>query len=437
LKITAITTACNRPEAWKLSEAYMRRQTRQPDQWLVIDDDDPPTVCTMGQDYIYDPTCRDPKVSSLIMKLRLAFRSNLIKGDMVVFWENDDWYAPDWIETCEKELATNNVTLFGEGRAIYYNVKDRWWYEHENMQHCSLCSTAIRSENFTLLSSLLEDPNPFVDARLWERARSNRRKIIDPLGRGGKRQVIGIKAMPGRQGYGGGHNERDRSSHPDNEMQKLISLIRTDYTLYEEFYRGYKRPQTKVAWHTETGRVHGPNWSNWLSHLVDKPGATGLEIGTFKGDSAEWMLENIFTGEGATYYCVDPFTGSIEHKIDGQDCSTLEKETRERLSKFGDKAEIIVGPSENVVRTYGFYDLDFVYVDGSHTARDAMRDAVLAFDCLKVGGIMVWDDYEWSVMKDPLDCPKVGVNAFLSAYAKQIEILAPRGWQIAIKKTAP
>jgi hypothetical protein len=246
LKITALTTACNRPEAWKLSEAYMRRQTRQPDQWLVIDDDDPPTACTMGQEYIYDPTCRDPKVSSLIMKLRLAFRGNLVKGDIVVFWENDDWYAPNWIETCENALKTNYTTIFGEGRAIYYNVKERWWYEHVNMEHCSLCSTAIRSENFTLLSSLLEDPNPFVDSRLWERTRTGRRKIIDPLGNAGKRQVLGIKAMPGRQGYGGGHIEKDRGAHPDHDLKKLISLIGPDSSSYENFFRIYQKPTNKI-----------------------------------------------------------------------------------------------------------------------------------------------------------------------------------------------
>jgi predicted O-methyltransferase YrrM len=437
MKIVAVTTACNRPEAWKLSELFMSRQTRKPDEWIVIDDDDPPTVCTMGQRYIYDPSCRNGRRSSLIEKLRVVFRSGILNADAVVFWENDDWYHPTWIEECEKALSAPSCMIFGEGRAIYYNVKDRWWYEHENMRHASLCSTAIRKELFPILSSLTEDGNPFIDQRLWDNSRSSRRKLRDPLGHGGKRLVVGIKAMPGRQGYGGGHGERDKASHDDPEMQKLIGLINTDYTLYEEFGTKFKRPETKVAWHTETGRVHGPNWTRWLGHLIDKPNATGMEVGTFKGDSAEWMLENIFTGEGAKYYCIDPFTGSIEHHIGGQDCSTLEKETRERLAKFLG-AEIMVGRSEKLLRDASalIESLDFLYVDGSHTSRDALRDAVLGFDLLKVGGIMVWDDVLWTVMSDPLDCPGIGVEAFMKVYAKQIKVISHGGWQTCIEKIA-
>lgn len=435
--VTALTTAVHRHEAWKISEDYMKRQTRQPDQWLVIDDDDPPSVCTMGQQYIYAPECRDPKCSSLVAKLRLAFRSGLIKGDIVVFWENDDWYAPTWIETCEKALVSHETTIFGEGRAVYYNVKERWWYEHQNMNHASLCATAIRKENYDLLSSMLEDTNPFVDVRLWDRTRPNRRRILDPLANSKNRQVIGIKAMPGKVGYGGGHGERDRGAVDDKSLNKLISLISNDYTRYEQFFRDFSRPMTKVPWNTETGRVHGPNWSKWLNHLIDKPNAIGMEIGTFKGDSAEWMLENVFTGQGSTYYCIDPFTGSIEHHIGKEDCSTLEKETRNRLERF-QGARILVGFSEDLIRDFKPKAcLDFLYVDGSHTSRDALRDAVLGFDLLKVGGILVWDDVMWTVMPDPLDCPKAGVDAFLNVYAKQIKVISNGGWQTCIEKIAP
>jgi hypothetical protein len=33
--------------------------------------------------------------------------------------------------------------------------------------------------------------------------------------------------------------------------------------------------------------------------------------------------------------------------------------------------------------------------DGSHRARDVLEDAVLSWPLLKVGGIMLFDDYLW------------------------------------------
>jgi hypothetical protein len=60
-------------------------------------------------------------------------------------------------------------------------------------------------------------------------------------------------------------------------------------------------------------------------------------------------------------------------------------------------------------------------------------DAVGAFQLLKIGGVMVFDDYTWEDMPDVLDRPKTGIDAFMACFAKQIEILGI-GYQVAIKK---
>lgn len=78
--------------------------------------------------------------------------------------------------------------------------------------------------------------------------------------------------------------------------------------------------------------------------------------------------------------------------------------------------------------------MDFVYVDGDHSSKAALRDAVMAFEHLNVGGIIIFDDVEWSVFPRAQDCPKLGVDSFLSAYADFIEVLPFKGWQVAVKK---
>ena len=61
-------------------------------------------------------------------------------------------------------------------------------------------------------------------------------------------------------------------------------------------------------------------------------------------------------------------------------------------------------------------------------------DAVLGFELLKPGGVMIFDDYLWESMPRPIERPKIAVDAFLAAYADKLEVLQPRGWQIAIRK---
>lgn len=184
---------------------------------------------------------------------------------------------------------------------------------------------------------------------------------------------------------------------------------------------------------SECGRAHGANWLKWLGNLRIVHGAAGLEIGTFRGDSALWMLQNIFTGAAATYTCIDPFTGSAEHAANGVDCSDNERVAREVLAPFADRCTIIKGYSQDTLPMLGFRKFDFIYVDGDHTAPSVMRDAVMGFELLKVGGIMIFDDYGWKTMPNLLDRPQVAIDYFTHTYTRRLRVLH-KGWQVAIKK---
>lgn len=185
---------------------------------------------------------------------------------------------------------------------------------------------------------------------------------------------------------------------------------------------------------TETGRVHGPNWTKYLGHLARKPRVTGLEIGTFRGESAKWMVEHIFTNELSRYYCVDPFTGSAEHQEMGLDFSLIESIARDALSPHTncwiDKAR-----SHDFLPKLIFsgVKLDFVYVDGSHQAGDVLFDSFLAFQLLKIGGILCWDDYHWKVFTDKNNCPQFGIDVFLDLWGEKLTVLH-KGPQVFIRK---
>jgi predicted O-methyltransferase YrrM len=192
--------------------------------------------------------------------------------------------------------------------------------------------------------------------------------------------------------------------------------------------------KTNTAWVSESEKAHGNNWREWLGHLKDTP-ALGLEVGTWMGESAEWMLREIFTHPESRYVCVDTFEGSEEHHLAGIDCDDLLADTTERLSSFGDRSVIIKGFSDQVLRNYHGSPLDFGYVDASHDSMNVLRDSVLMFDLIKIGGIMIFDDYTWNVMPDPVDCPALAIDGFVAAYARRLEIIG-MGYQFAVRKIA-
>lgn len=117
------------------------------------------------------------------------------------------------------------------------------------------------------------------------------------------------------------------------------------------------------------------------------------------------------------------------------DISRLEQTTREKLARFPN-VTIHKGYSQDILPKLIAQGLrvDSVYVDGDHAARSALMDGAFSFLLLKVGGLMIFDDYEWTVMPDPLDCPKRGIDAFFSAYSNHMGRVPPEGWQRAFWK---
>ncbi len=71
---------------------------------------------------------------------------------------------------------------------------------------------------------------------------------------------------------------------------------------------------------------------------------------------------------------------------------------------------------------------DFLYIDGGHDAPTVLKDLVLGFDLVKVGGVVICDDYLWN---DPqfggartLGRPKIAIDAFTTIYSDKLNILA-------------
>ena len=158
-----------------------------------------------------------------------------------------------------------------------------------------------------------------------------------------------------------------------------------------------------------------------------------LEIGSWEGMST-WFIAEHFGN--ATITCVDTWAGADEHILNRDDASMSEVEQRfdrnlapfsERLRKRKMTSQAFFA-AETPAEAY-----DFAYVDGSHYVDDVMLDALCAFASLRVGGLLIFDDYQWNLYEKPVDAPAAAINAFLRLKAGQYRIVWAY-YQVAIQK---
>jgi predicted O-methyltransferase YrrM len=166
-----------------------------------------------------------------------------------------------------------------------------------------------------------------------------------------------------------------------------------------------------------------PVWERHLAEFKGKVNVSLLEIGSFEGRSTIWFLENILTHPTSSITCVDPFFRA-EIRFD----------RNIHASGHSHKVKKIKGRSENVLRTLRESSFDIVYIDGSHRALNVLMDAVSSWLLLKLGGIIIFDDYGWKAERAPEDGPKTAIDIFLKAFQPHIEIL-DKNYQVIIRRT--
>jgi len=173
-----------------------------------------------------------------------------------------------------------------------------------------------------------------------------------------------------------------------------------------------------------------PKWESLLNKYVDKP-VSFLELGCFQGMATTWMLDKILTHADAKITCVDTFEGSVEFQSNWRE--NLWDIFHSNTKKYGSKVNVCKGFTSSVLKTLTD-SYDFIYVDADHRASSVLEDAVLVFRRLKVGGLLCFDDYTWSMVPRELDRPKMAIDAFVKIYSDYIQVVHI-DYQYWIRKT--
>lgn len=162
----------------------------------------------------------------------------------------------------------------------------------------------------------------------------------------------------------------------------------------------------------------------WKQHVLPSlpPTPRVLEIGSYEGLSALWMLENI---PGVRLTCVDPFIAGNEQMFDASVGKHVEK-IKARSQRF-----LFSAVCEQRL-------WDMVFIDGDHESKAVLEDFVLSWHCLPVGGICVFDDYPWTFEGVPNRAaqkgPKFAIDSCLEIYKERLSLIH-QGWQVIVRKT--
>jgi hypothetical protein len=171
---------------------------------------------------------------------------------------------------------------------------------------------------------------------------------------------------------------------------------------------------------------HIPTWNEYVISKIKegKPedySFCAIEVGALHGGCSTWLLETLLKNPAGFLHCIDiNETEYLKHNLSLYNNVKLHK-----------------GLSTNILSEFWHENkepfADLVYIDGSHISKHVLEDAVLSWKLLKIGGIMVFDDYGWGI-DSPVDCkPKTAIDAFLSGYQKHYEVIGA-GWQVYLRK---
>jgi predicted O-methyltransferase YrrM len=184
-------------------------------------------------------------------------------------------------------------------------------------------------------------------------------------------------------------------------------------------------------------------WQQVLAHCTP---SVMLEIGSWEGRASTFLIEACGAQRPVELHCVDTWAGGVEHtdtdmaeverRFDANVALACDRSVNEaRVLKHKSRSAPALARLISEGRCGGF---DLIYVDGSHQAPDVLTDAVLAFQLLRVGGVMVFDDYLWALepegQQDAYNMPKPAIDAFVNIFQRKLSVIGAPLYQLYVEK---
>jgi len=226
--ISVITPTGDREIAFKLCLSWINQQTVKPDQWIVVDDGkrekfNIDSLPSFAQYVRREPQLTDHKFT-LVENIKEAVK--YIAGNQIFIMEDDEYYAPQYLEVMSKHLEP--VAVVGIGCSKYYHLPTGGYEVHQNKEHASLAQTGFTDKFLPNFNSCIEKGmgTCWLDDQLWKAVQASQRssaKIpFDLFVDNGSPLYVGMKGLPGRDGIGVGHKPQSYRGRVDDKNRTLL-----------------------------------------------------------------------------------------------------------------------------------------------------------------------------------------------------------------------
>jgi len=157
-----------------------------------------------------------------------------------------------------------------------------------------------------------------------------------------------------------------------------------------------------------------------------------VEIGSFEGLGSIAINDYLCNNSESVLYCIDPFDdeyvkGNKQTAFWNYACKGQKGRFYNNTKSYS-KIVPWQGYSDEMIVKLDDNSVDFVYIDGDHTPEQVYKDAINMFPKMKDGGVILFDDYEFTtngiITAD-------GINKFLSKYSGRYELML-KNWQLAV-----
>lgn len=150
--------------------------------------------------------------------------------------------------------------------------------------------------------------------------------------------------------------------------------------------------------------------------LVESLNSDDFKVGIEVGVRTGWFSKYILDHTSMKIFAVDPWEQNPELMNDVEE---VYEQCKQRLSTYGDRAEMIKGYSPQEADRFQDETIDFIYIDGLHDYESVKKDINAWWTKVRNGGILSGHDFnriKWPGVVQAVEefCQEKGIKFYLT-----------------------